>query len=290
MLLGAHVSVAGGLQKAFSWTEKYGCECLQIFTKSQLRWTAAALKKEDVALWSEAWAAAGKLPCMIHDSYLINLASPEEELRVRSVDALVDELERAHALGIPYVNTHPGSHKGAGEELGLKACARSLTEVLKRSSRLKTTLLLETTAGQGNDLGATFEQLAYLIEHTKGGERLGVCIDTCHVFAAGYDFTTDKSYKKFWSDVDGSIGVERVRAFHLNDSKFACGSHRDRHAEIGKGHIGEATFQRLVRDPRFKNTPGITELPDNLTLSSLETLRRLRDGTKTSKSLKRSVW
>ncbi len=276
MLLGAHVSVAGGLYKAFSWIDKYHCECFQIFTKSQLRWTSPPLKKEDVGLWTEAWLASGKLPCVIHDSYLINLSSPEEELRQRSVNALVDELERAHALGIAYVNTHPGSHKGAGAERGLKACARSLSEVLERTAHLNSSLLLETTAGQGNDLGSSFEHLAYLIEHTKGGERLGVCFDTCHAFAAGYDFTTGESYDKLWNDFDRLIGVEYVKAFHLNDSKFPCGSHRDRHAEIGKGHIGETGFRRLVCDPRFQNIPGITELPVNITLPSLETLRRLR--------------
>lgn len=276
MLFGAHVSVAGGLHRAFEWTEKYGCECLQIFTKSQLRWTAKPITADEAARWSEAWNASGDLPCVIHGSYLINLASPEEELRKRSVNALVDELERAHALGIPYVNTHPGSHKGAGEEAGLKACARSLSEVLKRTAKLTSSLLLETTAGQGGDLGASFEHLAYLIEHTKGGERLGVCFDTCHAFASGYDFTTDKSYKQLWKDFDGLIGIERLKAFHLNDSKFECGSHRDRHAEIGKGHIGAAGFKRLVCDSRFKNTPGITELPDEITPPSLKTLRRLR--------------
>lgn len=279
MLLGAHVSVAGGLHKAFSWTSKYRCECLQIFTKSQLRWMATPLQAGEIRLWTEAWTASGQPPCVIHDSYLINLASPEDELRERSVNALVDELERAHALGIAYVNTHPGSHKGAGAERGLKACARSLSEVLERTARLKSSLLLETTAGQGNDLGSMFEQLAYLIEHAKGGERLGVCFDTCHAFAAGYDFTTGENYDKLWSTFDRLLGIERVKAFHLNDSKFPCGSHRDRHAEIGQGHIGEAGFRRLVRDPRFQDIPGITELPDAITLPSLDTLRRLRDGS-----------
>jgi deoxyribonuclease-4 len=175
------------------------------------------------------------------------------------------------------VNTHPGSHKGAGELLGLKACVQSLTEIFERTSNFKTKVLLEMTAGQGNDLGARFEQIAFLLEHTPHNKRLGVCVDTCHIFAAGYDFITDKSYTKMWKDFDKIIGLEWLQAFHLNDSKFPLGSHRDRHAEIGKGEIGAETFRKLVNDPRFKNHPGVTELEEDVTLSSLDTLRSLRD-------------
>ena len=277
MLLGAHVSVAGGLYKAFNWTAKYDCECLQIFSKSQFKWTAKPLQPEDIRLWKEAWRESGSLPCLIHDAYLINLSTPDKELRRKSVDALVDEIERAHALGIPFVNTHPGSHRGAGEVEGLRNCVQSLAEALDRTSHSKTAILLETTAGQGHDLGARFEQIAAILEQTPNNKRLGVCVDTCHIFSAGYDLVSDKGYAKVWSEFDRLIGIKHLRGFHLNDSKFPLGSHRDRHAEIGKGLIGEAAFRRLVRDARFKSIPGVTELPEETTLPSLKTLRRLRD-------------
>ena len=275
-MFGAHVSVAGGLHKAFVWTEKYRCECLQIFTKSQLKWAAKPLREEEIRDWQTARRASGDLPCFVHGSYLLNLASPDEALRRKSIEALVDEMERADALDIGYVNVHPGSHKGAGEEAGLKACVQSLNDVLKRTSSRKTMLLLETTAGQGNDLGARFEQLAYLLEHAQHAERLGVCADTCHIFSAGYDFRTAAGYEKVWKDFDNIIGLKRLKLFHLNDSKFEAESHRDRHAEIGKGLIGDAAFRRLVRDPRFTKLPGITELPEEITTASLDTLRKLR--------------
>ena len=278
MLFGAHVSVAGGLHRAFDGVKEYGCECFQIFTKSQLRWEAKPIGTTEIKEWQRAWQAHRGLPCLIHGAYLINLASPNEELRHRSVEAMVDEIRRAHALGIPYVNTHPGSHAGVEETEGLDICARSLREVLRRTARSGVSILLETTAGQGNDLGARFEQLGYLIDALGGSERLGVCIDTCHIFAAGYDFRTPKTYSAMWKDFDRLVGIHRVKAFHLNDSKFPLASHRDRHEEIGKGHIGEAGFRLLVRDPRFQHLPAVTELKEVLTPRSLQTLKRLRSG------------
>ncbi len=277
MLFGAHVTVAGGLYKAFEWADEFECESIQIFTKSQLQWKAKPIEPEDIERWFAAWEQAEWIPCFVHDSYLINLCSPEEELRKRSIDGLVDEIERAGLLGIPWVNSHPGSHKGAGEQLGLDNCVKSVREVLARTEGLGVGILLETTAGQGNDLGAKFEQLGYVLDRVKDEDRMGVCVDTCHIFAAGYDLRTPDAYEKTWSEFDRIIGLQWLRAFHLNDSKFPCGSHRDRHAAIGKGEIGEAGFRLLAQDARFEAMPATTELPDEDTPESIERLKRLRD-------------
>lgn len=276
MLVGAHVSVAGGLDKAFAWADQFGCEAIQIFTKSQLQWKAKPLEPEDVTAWLAAWQDSGWPPCFVHDSYLINLASPDPELRRKSVDGFVDELERAALLGIPWVNTHPGSHKGAGERAGLEACVRSIQEVLQRTADLPVGLLLETTAGQGNDLGARFEHLAHLLEHSGGGERMAVCYDTCHSFAAGYDLRTAEVYHATFARFDELIGIEKLLAFHLNDCRFPLGSRRDRHAPIGKGEIGQEGFRLLMTDEHFALHPGITELPDEDTPGSLNLLKSFR--------------
>lgn len=276
MLVGAHVSVAGGLTEAFRWSEKFECESLQIFTKSQLQWAARPLEGEDITGWLDAWEAAGWPPCFVHDSYLINLSSPDEALRKKSVNAFIDELERAAMLGIPWVNTHPGSHKGAGETAGLDNCVLSLRECLERTEGLGVGILLETTAGQGNDIGSKFEHHAFLLEKTHSPERMGVCLDTCHSFAAGYDFRTEESYHAVWTRFDELIGLRYLHAFHLNDCRFPLGSKRDRHAEIGKGEIGETAFRLLMNDSRFEGHPGITELPDEVTPQSLELLKSLR--------------
>lgn len=277
MLFGAHVTVSGGLYKAFEWADKFECESIQIFTKSQLQWKAKPIEPEDIEKWFEAWEAADWPPCFVHDSYLINLCSPDEELRKKSIDGLVDEVERAALLGIPWVNTHPGSHKGAGEQLGLDNCVACVKEVLQRTEGCGTGILLETTAGQGNDLGAKFEHLAYVLERVGQAERMGVCVDTCHIFAAGYDLRTPETYEKTWNEFDRIIGLDKLRAFHLNDSKFPCGAKRDRHAAIGKGEIGEAGFKLLAKDQRFDGIPAATELPDEDTPSSIERLKSLRD-------------
>ncbi|MBK8131075.1 MAG: deoxyribonuclease IV [bacterium] len=277
MLFGAHTSTAGGLYKAFEWGIEYDCEAIQVFTKSQLQWQGKAIEPEDIYKWFEAWEYAGEPPVFVHDSYLINLSSPDETLRKKSVDGFVDELERAALLGIPWVNTHPGSHKGAGEAIGLENCAKSLNEVLLRTDDLGVGILLETTAGQGGDLGAKFSHLGQLIRACGQDDRMGVCVDTCHIFAAGYDLRTQEAYDKTWREFDQEIGLRYLRAFHLNDSKFELGQHRDRHAAIGAGFIGQAGFKLLATDPRFDGLPGTTELPDEDTPSSIALLKRLRD-------------
>jgi deoxyribonuclease-4 len=277
MLFGAHTSTAGGLYKAFEWGTEFECEAIQVFTKSQLQWKGKGIEAEDIEKWFQAWEDAGEPPVLVHDSYLINLSSPEEELRRKSVEGFIDELERAALLGIPWVNTHPGSHKGLGVENGLKNCAKSLKEVLARTEDLGVGILLETTAGQGGDLGAEFSHLGYLISECKADERMGVCVDTCHIFAAGHDIRTREAYDSTWKKFDTEIGLRFLRAFHLNDSKFELGQHRDRHAAIGKGFIGLEGFRMLARDSRFEGLPGTTELPDEDTPSSIATLKKLRD-------------
>jgi deoxyribonuclease-4 len=277
MLFGAHVSVAGGLHKAFDWADKFDCESIQIFTKSQLQWKSRSIEPEDIEQWLEAWENANWPPCIVHDSYLINLSSPDPEHRKKSIDGFVDELERAALLAIPWVNTHPGSHKGAGEEIGLKLCADSLKQVLDRTQDLGVGILLETTAGQGGDLGSKFDHLGWLCNESKDEERLGVCVDTCHIFAAGYGLRTAEAYEKTWQEFERHIGLSRLKAFHLNDSRFELGQHRDRHAPIGKGFIGKEGFRLLARDPRFVGLPGTTELPDEVTPQSIKLLKQLRD-------------
>jgi deoxyribonuclease-4 len=277
VLFGAHTSIAGGLHNAFMWGEKFGCECIQVFTKSQLQWRGRPIEPEDIDKWFAAWERNDFMPCYVHDSYLINLASPDIELRKKSIDGFVDECERAALLAIPWVNTHPGSHKGSGVENGLKLCADSLKKCLDRIDGLGVGILLETTAGQGGDLGAKFEHLAYLIDACGGDERLGVCVDTCHIFCARYDLKTKDAYEKTWAEFDRIIGLDRLLAFHLNDSKFACNTNRDRHAAIGKGEIGIEGFRMLAKDPRFADIPGATELEDDDTMYSVALLKKLRD-------------
>lgn len=278
MLIGAHVSTSGGVQFSPPLALQDNCECFQIFTKSQLQWNSKPLESDQVIKWFEAWENSNWLPCFIHDSYLINLSSPDEEHRQKSIDAFVDEMERAALLCIPWVNTHPGSHKGAGKEAGLSQCAKSLQEILNRTEDLGVGILLETTAGQGNDLGSVFVELGELIERTGSDERVGVCVDTCHIFAAGYDFRSKSTYEQMWKLFDEQIGMQRLKAFHLNDCKFPLGSHRDRHAEIGRGEIGAESFTMIVQDLRFKNLPGVCELPDDLgqCARSIELLKKLR--------------
>jgi len=277
MLVGAHLSVAGGLSRAFQLAGEFACESIQIFTKSQLQWAAKPLEPDDVCAWLDAWETSDWPPCLVHDSYLINLASPDDALRQKSVEAFVDELERAALLGIPWVNMHPGSHKGAGEAAGLSRCANSLIECLQRTEGLGVGILLETTAGQGNDLGSRFENLACLLERVNAPERMGVCYDTCHSFAAGCDLRTEKSYESVWKRFDELIGLRFLHAFHLNDSRFPLGSRRDRHAEIGKGKLGMNAFRLLMQDARFSGHPGITELPDEETTRSLRRLKKIRN-------------
>ena len=262
-LLGAHESISGGLQLAFDRINQVGGEALQIFTRNQRQWKAAPLTRDEIAAFQKAWHAAGRMPVASHASYLINLGSSKEEQAAKSITAFVDELVRCDALLIPHVVFHPGSHGGAGVETGLINVTENLDRVIEQAGDdcASVTVLLETTAGQGTGLGYKFEELAWILEKSKYQDRLGICVDTCHIFAAGYDIRTPETYAATFAEFDRIIGIDRIRFFHLNDSKKELGSRVDRHEHIGKGYIGLAGFRELLMDPRFAKHPMTLETP-----------------------------
>ena len=260
-LLGAHQSVAGGLYRALERGREAGCEAIQVFTRSSRQWAARPLGEDDVRAFTAARAATGIRAVFAHDCYLFNLASPDETLRRRSVRELIDELERCARLGIPYLVTHPGAHCGPGEAAGLAAAARSLGEVLAACRGYPATVALENTAGQGTQIGARFAGLERLLSDTRDGDRLRLCLDTQHAFAAGYDLRADVGYEAMVAELDATVGLERLVAFHLNDAKKGLGSRVDRHEHIGRGHLGRAAFRRLLCDPRFRDLPMCLETP-----------------------------
>jgi deoxyribonuclease-4 len=259
--LGAHLSIAGGLHKAVEAAVALDCTTVQIFTKNSNQWTAKPLTDDEVTTFRKAVRAAGLKYPTAHDSYLINLAAPADDLYRKSIDAFRQEVERAEALGLSYLVTHPGAHTGSGEDAGLARVAAALDAVHESCPGFKVKVLLETTAGQGSSLGHRFEHLARLLDEVKDSSRLAVCFDTCHVFAAGYPLGTDDEYAATVDEFDRVIGLKRVKAFHLNDSVKGLGSRVDRHAGIGLGQIGDVVFRRLVTDPRFQDRPMFLETP-----------------------------
>ncbi|TKB07671.1 deoxyribonuclease IV [Desulforhopalus sp. IMCC35007] len=277
-LLGAHESVAGGLYRAFDRIEKVGGESLQIFTRNQRQWNPAPLTDEEISLFKEAHGKSGYIPVASHASYLVNLATNKKELLEKSIASLVLEFERCHGLGIPYVVMHPGSHGGDGIEAGLSRFVAGLDRVYENSGRA-VTLLLETTAGQGTGLGSRFEEISYIIEHSEFSRYLGVCVDTCHIFAAGYELRDAVGYARTMTELDESVGLHRVKFFHLNDSKKGLGSRVDRHEHIGHGAIGLEGFKNLLTDQRFNDLPMTLETPKSDSLiediENLQTLRSL---------------
>jgi deoxyribonuclease-4 len=261
-LLGAHMSIEGGLHKAFDRIRKVKGESLQIFSKNQRQWRAPQLTEAEIKDFVAAWLKWGKGPVGVHDSYLINLANPDAAKASRAVGAFADEITRTDRLHIPYLIMHPGSHVGAGIEAGLEQLTQNLDRALGLAKDASSVMvLLETTAGQGTGIGASFEELAYVLNHSQFQERLGVCLDTCHVFAAGYDIRSKTGYKKTFTDFDKIIGLERLKFFHINDSKKELGSKVDRHEHVGKGKIGLEGFRLLLNDPRFNNHPMVLETP-----------------------------
>ncbi len=280
-ILGAHESIAGGYYKAVEIARRVGCDCVQVFTKNNNQWRAKELTDEDVARFRAALADLKVTHPIAHDSYLINLASPDKVLWKKSVDAFVVVLLRADRLGIPYVVTHPGAFTSSSETAGIKNVSRALNEVHKQTRSITAKCLLENTAGQGSCLGHRFEQLAAMIDGVKDPDRIGVCIDTCHTFAAGYPLGTEKDYKATMTALDKTVGLKLVRAFHLNDSVKPLGSRVDRHAGIGRGQMGKEPFRHLLNDRRFKNIPMYLETPKgeekgkDLDTINLQVLRRL---------------
>jgi deoxyribonuclease-4 len=255
------MSIAGGLPRAVDRATATRCEALQIFTKSAGQWRARALPDEEVALFRRRVDETGIQPVVAHNSYLINLAAAAPALREQSVAALGEELDRAEALGLSGIVMHPGSFTTGTEEDGLRLIAAGLARLLRERPRARTRVLLEHTAGQGTNLGHRFEHIASVLERLDGTPRVGVCLDTCHLLAAGYDICTREGYEQTFRDFDRIVGLDRIAAFHLNDSKKPCASRVDRHEHIGKGCLGLEPFRMLLNDPRFAALPMLIETP-----------------------------
>ena len=289
VLIGAHMSVAGGVSKAVDRAELHGCEALQIFSKNANRWVSKPLDRAEIRRFRRRVDDTGIGPCVSHASYLINLATTVPALRQMSIDAFVDELDRAHQLGLLGVVIHPGTCTAGSEDDALTLIAAAIRTAFKARRRRPTMVILEHTAGQGRVLGHRFEQLATMIERLDGTPRVGVCLDTCHLIASGYDITSDAGYQATFAAFDRLVGFDRLRVIHANDSKKPCGSRVDRHEHIGDGCLGLAPFQRLLHDRRVTGRPMLIEtekgvgcddprriVADPLDMRNLATLRRLR--------------
>ena len=260
-LLGAHMSIAGGLPNAIERALAVRSRVVQIFTKNCNQWKAKPLERADADAFQSAWGASGLVSAAAHDSYLINLASPDPALRARSIEALAVEIRRCEILGIPYLVTHPGAHMGTGVVAGCDRAAESLDRARERAPSPDVMVLLETVAGQGSTLGRRFDELARIRERTARPNLVGFCLDTCHVHAAGYDLTTERGWEETLTEFDTILGLENLRWMHLNDSKNERGSRVDRHEHIGKGRLGTEPFARILRDPRLRPVPKVLETP-----------------------------
>ena len=260
LLVGSHISIAGGMYKAGQRALDVGGTTMQIFTKSNKSWFAKPIAQEDAERFKQAVKEAGLKKIMAHTSYLINLAAKNTEVRNKSIKALMQELERCEQLDVPYLVLHPGAHVGQGEEVGIAKIAEGLDEVFK-SVRGTTKILLENAAGQGTNLGATFEELRAIYDQCKSSERLGICIDTCHAYSAGFDIGTPSGYKDFWESFRKVIGFRLLKAIHLNDSKNVVGARLDRHEKLGKGKIPLKVFGWIVNDEHLAGIPKVLETP-----------------------------
>ncbi|MBZ5496490.1 MAG: deoxyribonuclease IV [Acidobacteriia bacterium] len=277
-LVGAHMSIAGGIHLAFERGLRAGCRTLQIFLKNSNQWKAKRLTDEDRRLYAEAQEKSGIAPVLAHSSYLINLATPDRALYRKSQAAFVEELKRANFLGVSAVILHPGAHRSSGEVAGIAAIAAALNHALDQVPP-PVSILLENTAGQGSSIGHSFEQLAAILEGVRDADRIGFCLDTCHLFAAGYDISIEAGYRRTLRLFDRLIGCRKIRAFHMNDCRKPLGCRVDRHTHIGQGCIGLEAFRCLVNDRRFAAVPKILETPKGddlkLDLMNLRTLRGL---------------
>lgn len=284
------MSVAGGVSKAVDRAVLHGCEALQIFSKNANQWRGKALETSEVRAFRSRLERTTIAPAVSHASYLINLATTFPALREQSIAAFMDEIDRAHALGLLGVVLHPGTCTAGSEADALALIADAVRRSFKAAPRRKTMVLLEHTAGQGRTVGHRFEHLRAIIEHLDGSPRIGVCLDTCHLVASGYDIVSEPGYERTFAEFDRLVGIDRLRVFHGNDSKKPCGSRVDRHEHIGQGCLGEEPFRRLLHDPRFAGLPILIEtaksrgserpnaiVTDPLDVQNLDTLRRLRD-------------
>jgi deoxyribonuclease IV len=281
--LGAHVSIAGGLERALERGALTGCDVIQVFTRSNQQWAARPITREAAARWREAQARTGVDAAMVHGCYLVNLAAPRARLRERSYRAMAAELRRAALLGIRYLVIHPGAHGGDGEAAGVRRIAAALDRLHDEQPDNPTRVLLENTAGQGNSVGCRFEHLRDILGAIRAPERVGLCIDTCHTLAAGYDIRTPDGWEATFERLEAAVGCDRVAAFHVNDSKTPLGSRVDRHEHLGRGHLGLGALRCLVNDRRFAGLPMVIETPkptDSADLVNLAILRALGGRTR----------
>jgi deoxyribonuclease IV len=261
VLLGAHFSIAKGFHNALYSASNYGCTALQIFTKNANTWKERTLSQDEIDRFNQAREQTGITAIASHTSYLINLASYDPKKYFMSCNALKYEMIRSSMLNIPFVVLHPGAHMGKGEDKGISRIASSINEIFAENTGLGARVLLETTAGQGSGLGHAFEQLSSIMDQVKDVDRLGICLDTSHIFAAGYDIRSPASYRRTIDTFDSVIGIEKLYMIHLNDSKKELGSRVDRHEHIGEGYIGINAFEWFMNDPRFRDVPKIIETP-----------------------------
>lgn len=260
-ILGAHMSIAGGFYRAVEAARDTHCDCVQIFSKNNNQWQAKPIVDDQISLFRQAMRVNKIGYPLIHTSYLINLASPQDPLWSKSIDAMIVEVQRAAQLEIPSVVLHPGAYTTSSEEAGLKRISQALREVERQTIELNVACLLETTAGQGSNLGHRFEHLAAILDDLQNPARFGICFDTCHVFAAGYPLESANDYRDTLRELDRTVGCESLRAIHLNDSKQPLASRKDRHEHIGRGCLGLEPFRHLVNDSRFRKVPMYLETP-----------------------------
>jgi deoxyribonuclease-4 len=273
-LIGAHTSIAGGVFTSIDRAERFGFTAIQIFTKNNSQWDAKPLSNRDIERFKDKLSESHIKFIQAHDAYLINLCAKDRGLLRKSRKSFIEELERCEQLGIPFLNFHPGAHGGQGEDDGLKIVAESINIAHEKAKDSNVGTMLETTAGQGTSLGYRFEHLREIIDRVDKPERMSVCIDTAHVFAAGYDITSPKKYKEVMRKFDDIIGLDLLKAFHMNDSKKELGSRVDRHEHIGKGYIGKSGFKNIMRDRKTANVPKILETPKGK--RQLEDLRNMK--------------
>lgn len=274
---GCHVSTAGGVSKAFERAVEIGCDSIQIFSKNQKQWKPKSFESVEIDRYREEHERTGIAPVMIHDSYLINLCAANSGILKKSIDAFSDEISRADLLQVDYLNFHPGAHTGKGDDWGIKTIADSLNQVIAKFPKSKVKLLLETTAGQGTGVGYRFQHLRDIIDLVEHSDRMGVCVDTAHIFAAGYDIRTKKTYSDTMKELDDIIGFKNVFGFHINDSKKELGTRVDRHENLGDGFIGLKAFELFVNDERLTGKPMLLETPggDKFYKKNIKILRDL---------------
>ena len=263
ILIGAHMSIAGGVQLAIGRGEALGCTAIQIFTKNASQWKSPPLQEERIKEFKREQERTGIL-ILAHDAYLINLASPDPKLLERSRIAFLDEMERAEQLEVPFLIMHPGAHKDSGEDLGIKTIIESFNLLLRSTSGFRVKIAVENTAGQGSASGYSFQHLQRMVTETVAPERMAVCFDTCHAFAAGYDFRDAAGYQRAMDELDAAVGLKRLAALHLNDSKKGLGLHVDRHEHIGVGMLGLEPFRFIMNDRRLSGVPKVLETPKEL--------------------------